>query len=79
MASGELKQSLAANKVLDSKLYCYTVSLRDVEYKCKMYSMKYEALSKSSTIIMQKIMAVTMKLRHSQMTNSEIAEENSKV
>jgi hypothetical protein len=41
-----------------------------------MYRLRFETLQNSSNLAMQKIKAVTMKLRRTQMSNSEIMEEN---
>lgn len=41
-----------------------------------MVRAKYDTISQSSTLIMKRIMAITMRMKRTQVSNEEIMEEN---
>ena len=65
-----------SEKKTEGRLWVYKQSLRDSEYKYKMVRAKYDTISQSSTLIMKRIMAITMRMKRTQVSNEEIMEEN---
>ena len=77
-AEGENKILKGNDKKYEARVHAYTIALRDVEHKHKMGKLKYDALNKSSQIVMKKIMAITMKLKKAQISNEQWEEDYKK-
>ena len=56
------KELKVTTKQLESKVFSYTLGMRDLEQKLKIGKARYETLTISSNIVIKKIASISVKL-----------------